>query len=636
MGLYCDFASILKSRYTDPSWENLLLFPWKDDEWALKLSDVYTELQIETYTRRGKIQAKRLKDHKELFKDMRPTGTRILVKGDPGCGKTTFAHFLAYSWAMGDLEFFEAVFVIKLKFTNREQTIEDMIVHQISSIAENASAAKVRDYLRSGRDKVLLILDGLDEIPWKKYPIIQKVLQGDVYTNCCILITTRPHIAEKVHNKVSTVARILGFSREKAQEYVSHIISDEQKQRDFFRQLDSRQMSGMVRVPILLQALALLFKEDMQLATSITITYDKLFTFLRNTCEASRGLTEEEIAEAMEEINKLAFIGLTREDGQLIFNRDEIQNENIYKLGVLSAEKLGSGFNPVEKFQFLHKTLQENAAADHVVKRIKKGDWGPWLTIVKLFEKERNGANEGYEACDNQKPLYDAVVVNTAVYKLCNALLADHDLFTSFMDAILEAGAFDEDFDDLEIKNTIMNHPACRKLEETEKHNLHIYLRLIYQDSLTREWQEKIKYWMKHQMRSLTEKIKVKGALRLFKSTCKNKPFEIENLPKSLKTKFDNFAIFKSFKTLFCFIIGKLPLELLPEFVIKLNELIVSSYNPENNDVTGIDDLQSSMSYLVKQSRSHDLDQILRDKYKFVHPCSVISRAIPETFATCL
>ena len=88
-----------------------------------------------------------------------------------------------------------------------------------------------------------------------------------------------------------------------------------------------------------------------------------------------------------------------------------------------------------------------------------------------------------------------------------------------------------------------------------------------------------------------------------------------------MKTTKGNFAHFKSFKTLFCFIIGKLPQELLPDFVTKLNELIVrSSYNPHNMDVARIDDLQSAMSDLVKQARSQDLDQILGEPYRFVHP----------------
>ena len=116
-------------------------------------------------------------------------------------------------------------------------------------------------------------------------------------------------------------------------------------------------MSEILAVPILVQALALLFRESKQLPDSLKTTYDELVLYLRKTCEDSKGLTEEEIREAMDEINELAFRGLTRDDRQLVFSRDEIQNENIVKLGLLAAEKSGSGFRPTIVLYFLHKTL---------------------------------------------------------------------------------------------------------------------------------------------------------------------------------------------------------------------------------------------------------------------------------------
>ena len=580
------------------------------DESAFKLSDVYTAIQIETYTGKEKnIAVEQFKDPVRLFKDMEEEGTRILVKGEPGCGKTTLTHLLAYEWANGRLQLFHAVFVIKLKFTNKDQTIEDMIVNQISSIAENASAAKVGDYLKSGRDRILLILDGLDEIPWKKYSTIQTLLQGDAYRKCCILLTTRPHVAEQIHNKVSTVARILGFtSGKQVQEYVSRILQDKQQQLDFVKQLDSRQMSGMARVPILLQALALIFEGKKQVYKSVTSIYDQLFIFLIKTCKANQGLTEEEIAKAIDDVNELAYNGLIREDQQLIFDRNEIKNENIYKLGVLFAEKIYCKLNPVEKFQFLHKSLQEHAAADHVVKRIKLGDWGPWLAILELFEKESNEMMD--EACDSQEPPYDTGVVRTAVCKFFDTVVSDHGVFMSFMEAIAEAGLFEEDFDELEVENTLINNPALQTLNETEKRNFVIYFRQIFNNKAFGEWKKQIKDWIKHRMRSFTSKIATKGALRVFKWTVKYTEYGVENLSKEittvqkrLKTSKGNFEHFKSFKTLFCFIIGKLPLELLPEFVTKLNELIVrNSYNPENMEVPWIEDLRSAMSDLVKQA----------------------------------
>ena len=143
--------------------------------------------------------------------------------------------------------------------------------------------------------------------------------------------------------------------------------------KQFFKQMDERNMSEMVSVPILVQALALLFKENKQLPESYKTTYDELVLYLRKTCEDSKGLTDDEIKEAMDAISELAFKGLTRDDRQLVFSRDEIQNENIMKLGLLAAEKSGSGFEPIIVLYFLHKSLQEYCAVDHVTKKLKNG-----------------------------------------------------------------------------------------------------------------------------------------------------------------------------------------------------------------------------------------------------------------------
>ena len=88
-----------------------------------------------------------------------------------------------------------------------------------------------------------------------------------------------------------------------------------------------------------------------------------------------------------------------------------------------------------------------------------------------------------------------------------------------------------------------------------------------------------------------------------------------------MKTSKGTFTHFKSFKTLFCFIIGKLPQEIVPEVVTDLNVQVVrNSYNPENNDVAPIDHLRSAMSELVEQARFDDFKEMKLDEYRFVHP----------------
>ena len=328
---------------------------------------------------------------------MRPEGNRILVKGDPGIGKTTFTHEVAHDWATGNLPQFDLVLVLKLKFSTKHQTIENMVAEQLQSISDTPNPAfsdsAVRSYLRSGKDRILLILDGLDEIKLKEYPHVLQVLRGEAYRKCCILATTRPHDAASLHIFVTSVAKILGFSREKAEEFTSHIIPDMSERKQFFEQMDERGMSQMASIPILVQALALLFRENKQLPENYKTTYDDLVSYLRKTCEDSKGLTEEEIREAMDEISELAFRGLARDDRQLVFSRDEIQNENIMKLGLLAAEKSGTGFRPTTTLYFLHTTLQEYCASDHVTKGIEKGHISMWEVLVQDFPNEAERAS---------------------------------------------------------------------------------------------------------------------------------------------------------------------------------------------------------------------------------------------------
>ena len=67
---------------------------------------------------------------------------------------------------------------------------------------------------------------------------------------------------------------------------------------------------------------------------------------MSKTCKQSKELTEEELAAAMDEANELAFKGLIREDKQLVFSRDEIKDDNVRKLGILTAEESRKRIQP--------------------------------------------------------------------------------------------------------------------------------------------------------------------------------------------------------------------------------------------------------------------------------------------------
>ena len=83
--------------------------------------------------------------------------------------------------------------------------------------------------------------------------------------------------------------------------------------------------------------------------------------------------------------------------------------------------------------------------------------------------------------------------MKTAICKILDAFLTDHNLLLSFVDVMVEVGAFDEEFDDDEIENSVISHPALRNLNEAEKHDLAIYFRQTFVGKAPREWKEQIK-----------------------------------------------------------------------------------------------------------------------------------------------
>ena len=521
---HIDFASIVAPWYTGPVWQKMPLFPWMDQK-TLRLSDVYTKMEMETYSGRYKNKTViPLNHYKDLFKDIKPNGTRILVKGDPGVGKTTFVQKVAFDWATKQLVQFDVVLVVKLKFTDKTQSIASMVKNQIETLWENdrISEADVAGYMKSGRDRVLLVLDGLDEINLKQYSQVQEVLLGERYRKCCILATTRPHVAETLYNKMTNIAKIKGFSREQAKQFVGNIL-DEEELVQFLGQLEKRKMSQMHQVPLIVQALALMFRQYEQLPRTYTITYDELVFFLRKSCKQSKDLTEDELQAAMNEVNELAFKGLIREDKKLVFSRDEIKDDNVRKLGILTAEKAGSGFKPTEVLQFAHLTIQEHSASDHVVKRLLSDDRGPWEALIEQFHKDASTKDQELPEIQRRKfttthPIPEEtdelgrknMIVKSALQKLLTEALSRPDIekeFRYFLHKLVEAGVYDEEIDFTRIYQVFTSYPGADKVltEEEQRVLAHYLLRELLMET-PKEWRAHEKSWLKMLLRKTKEK----------------------------------------------------------------------------------------------------------------------------------
>ena len=108
----------------------------------------------------------------------------VLVEGAPGVGKSTFAWEACRKWGEGEiLEDFELVILIKLRDASiRNATcLRDLIQYP----CDPAVREKVIDRItKSGGEKVLLLLEGYDELPAllrNEESIFTKVINGDQF-----------------------------------------------------------------------------------------------------------------------------------------------------------------------------------------------------------------------------------------------------------------------------------------------------------------------------------------------------------------------------------------------------------------------------------------------------------------------
>ena len=594
--------------------QTVLLYPWMN-EGSQRLSRVYTRPDVQYESSR-----QILKDYTELFvnigcqggcnKRIRYGGFRILVEGDPGIGKTTFTHKVALDWSHGELHF-EIVFIVKLRDMLPDQTIPQAIVARIKTGEDGTHESRINGYL--AQSNCLLILDGLDEIDLKKYPQVVRVLNREDFPTCGVLATTRPHISPKVKSSMTCIAKILGFSEKSAKEYVFHIIPNEEDRYQFFKLLKDRKMEGMYKIPIILKALALLFKDNNKLPDTYTTTYDNLIDYLKKTCE---GLSAEQIEEAMNLVNELAFKGLTQKDQQLIFLRDEINNENVYKLRILSATQTVTYFRRTSTVQFAHKTVQEHSAADHVARNLIAGIRDQWKVIKEMF-RELFAATEDYddEVRRQRNPQLersenDALVVS-GTFKFVTALMTSprgrETAIQELGTFMLNNGFYKKNPDILKLKE------KTKSLEETnnltaEEFDAFFHYGIHLLSMADTEQKEKMQQRTRNLIYSNTDAKNLALILSLMTIWMKNDPEgAIEVLTSTIQSLLSSAAMISSksvtqqvqwlqdqansMKVLFRFIIGKLKSnpEMADQILGEIAEMLVEhAFHPKSGEVMSI------------------------------------------------
>ena len=249
---------------------------------------------------------------------------------------------VAISWADGnnnDLQKFQFVFHVSLKFVKNDIPLENIIISQHKGLkAKRVEPSEIKSILESDgkKNKVLLLLDGHDEYRTGINTDIDNALQKDSLWNCWIVLTSREtEQLEKLKRYMNAEVEIHGFDEQNVKEYISKSLRSEEKADKLLKQARSKGLCGgnkaggyyfgdsLLRIPILLNMICVLFLCNDTLPTTRTGIIKKIVDrCIDREAIRRRGQTALQTAKrTMIKLGKLAWEGLNEPGKRLYFEK---------------------------------------------------------------------------------------------------------------------------------------------------------------------------------------------------------------------------------------------------------------------------------------------------------------------------
>ena len=384
------------------SWLNTMQLPLKNVYTRLKItSRRKADFRVENYEL-GMYDIFQALDESE---DVKMT----LAEGSPGTGKTTFCLKLAYDWARGEMptncSFPKFEFVLLLKCRDINGDLMEAIKEQLlpEDIKEE-TWTKLSDFITDidNQERILIILDGLDELPEKSRPCVYKLLNRRILPFCYVLATSRQETGIEVRKncEFDLLLEIKGFTDEDAFQYIrKHFqnIGPEHTSKGESLIVEIKEnvlLNALRNNPLNLILLCVVYEDYKgKLPSARTELYQVVVQCLLRRYCAKHCLVAPEENSALEKqfeenilaLGELAWMCLLSERHG--FHKSELATLEIrYKglvardIGLLYKEESLKRLNPQHEYFFLHKTFQEYLAAVFIAYKLR----GNQLT---LFER---------------------------------------------------------------------------------------------------------------------------------------------------------------------------------------------------------------------------------------------------------
>ena len=301
---------------------------------------------------------------------------RVLIEGQPGMGKTTYCQKIAYDWAKkreGGDSFPDVTLLLLLKCRDINCGLWEAIDDQLLPREVNEEEKeRFFTFVRGHQSKVLLVLDGLDELPRNQLSTYTDIIQGRFLPESYIVVTARHEVGVKIRECCHTLLEVEGFTKTDAKKFILRYFKEKRLAKKLLDKLNTDvALQDLTRNP-LNAALLCLLCEDFggKFPESRTLLYLEIVECVLRRYRRKMKLLETKqdlLVLYKVELKQLGFIAM-----------EGLHNDSVYfgesafegfssdvksGLGFLSVEAGRSKRRPSRSYGFLHKSFQEFFAA---------------------------------------------------------------------------------------------------------------------------------------------------------------------------------------------------------------------------------------------------------------------------------
>ncbi len=349
------------------------------DQQLKAYSSLYEESQLE------------LKEAIDIEKIFSNGAKKVAVYGRAGIGKSTLCQYLTVKWQEGNLwgKEFEAVIWLPLRdlvdFGHQDgSSYLARIVREkcIAGVEEDKpSTAHIRDYLSANRNKVLIILDGYDEVVHSLTPELKQLLGGilsDPYYHA--IVTSRP-ITIAIDDKQLHFDKELesvGFTKENIKNYIKQFYSNKQDELIEFIETN-RHIRNIAHIPLNLELICSVWSPTInQEKYTVTRVYQDIVKHLFERMAKKEVYECDEARQVLltEALGELALVGMSDKKSIILpvdvkavlqGQAKEELLEQLLNVGIIKSVSKNkcADDNPI---YFIHHTFQEYFAAIAIAK----------------------------------------------------------------------------------------------------------------------------------------------------------------------------------------------------------------------------------------------------------------------------